>query len=139
MINVLIRMIFSPQDNSVFGQAFRVFMQQVKYPILYVMQSTKNIRVKLEFIDLKKTLTFDPLDHSQLLNKSSNYGFRGPIFHLMGDYLTNRWQCVFDKDRIIKKLSVITDVPQGSIIEIFLFLVSLKDLPAVCSTKSISQ
>ena len=137
MINILVGMIFSPQYNSVFGQTIRVFMQQVKIPVIYVMQSTEQYTRQLVFIDLGNS--FDPSDHSQLLNKSSNYDFRGPIFHLMGDYLTKRWQCVFDNERITKKRSVNTDVQQGSILELFLFLVYLNDLPAVCSTKSISQ
>ena len=79
---------------------------------------------------------FDSLDHSQLLNKLYNYGFRGPIFHLMSDYLTNRWQYVCDNERINEKLPVITSVPQGSILGPFIFLDYIKALPAACSTKS---
>ena len=65
------------------------------------MQSTKNRQTC--FIDLRKA--FDSLDHSQLLTKLYNYGFRGPIFHLMSDYLTNRWRYVFDNERITEKLA----------------------------------
>ena len=79
---------------------------------------------------------FDSSDHTQLLNKLYNYGFRGPIFHLMGDYLANRWQYVFDNERITEKLPVITSVPQGSILGPFLLIVHINDLPAVCSSKS---
>ena len=54
----------------------------------------------------------------------------------MSDYLTNRIQYVFDNERITKKLPVMTGEPQGSILGTFLFLAYIKDLPAVCSTKS---
>ena len=54
------------------------------------------------FIDFKKV--FDSLGDSQLNNKIYNY-FRGPIIHIMSDYLTNRWQDVFDIERINEKTS----------------------------------
>ena len=54
----------------------------------------------------------------------------------MSDYLTNRWQNVFDNERTAEKLPVITGVPEGSILGTFLFIVYINDLPAVCSTKS---
>ena len=46
------------------------------------------------FIDLRKP--FDSLDYCQLLNKLYNYGFRGPIFHIM----SVSWQNVFHNERI---------------------------------------
>ena len=63
------------------------------------------------------------------------YGFRGPIFILVSDYLTNRWQFVFDNERITEKHPVFTGVPQGSILWPFL-LIYINDVPVVCSTKS---
>ena len=68
--------------------------------------------VRTCFIDLRKA--FDSLDHSQLLNKLYNYSFRGPIIHLMSDYLTNRWRYVFDNEEITENFllsSVYLGVP----------------------------
>ena len=53
------------------------------------------------FIDLEKT--FDSLDHSQLLRKLYNCGFRGHIFDITNAYLTDRWQYVFDKENSKEK------------------------------------
>ena len=54
----------------------------------------------------------------------------------MSEYLTNRWQYVFDNEKITKKLPVIAGVPEGSILGPFLCPVYINDLPAVCSTKN---
>ena len=44
------------------------------------------------FLDLKKA--FDSLDHSILLRKGYNLGFRGPIFELLESYSGSRCQYV---------------------------------------------
>ena len=105
-------------------------MQYVKLPNIYVMQT--KVYGSNVFYRSQKSFAFDSLDHSQLLNK---YGFRGPIFILVKDYLTNRWQFVFDNESITEKHPVFTGVPQGSILWPFL-LIYINDLPVVCSTKS---
>ena len=89
-------------------------------------QSTKSLRVKPVFIDLRKG--FDSLYHSQLVDKLYNYGFTKL-------HQTNRWQYVFDNARVPEKLPVVTAVPRDSILRPFFFLVYVNDLPAVYSTK----
>ena len=44
------------------------------------------------FIKVQKA--FDTLDHKILLNKMEKLGLRGNINHLIGSYLTDRWQYV---------------------------------------------
>ena len=46
----------------------------------------KKSKGKACFIDLQKA--FDSLDHQILFSKLSNYGFRGPIFHILVDYFS---------------------------------------------------
>ena len=77
MISFLLRMIFSLQYNSIFGLTIRVFMQLVKLPIIYVMQSTKKIRVKRALSISEKLLipwtTLNCLTHCTIMDSEALY------------------------------------------------------------------
>ena len=64
---------------------------------------------------------FDTIDHELLLAKLEQYGFRGPIFHLIQNYLQNRNQYVFHQGKNSSLSTLTTGVPQGSILSPFLF------------------
>ena len=81
------------------------------------------------FTDLQKF--FDSLDHGILLAKLSNYGFRGPIYNIMVDYLSNRSQYVYANGNRSDIAKITTGVPQGSVLGPFLFLVYIKVLPGI--------
>ena len=72
----------------------------------------ENIRLEKEkgnnsttvFLDLKKA--FDTVNHSLLLKKLENFGFRGQVSSWFSSYLKSRTQCVILRNRISKKLIV---------------------------------
>ena len=69
----------------------------------------KRNRGSLCFIDLKKA--FDTIDHEVLLPKLEMYGFCGPIFHVIQNYLQNRNQYVFHQGKNSSSSTVTTGVP----------------------------
>ena len=81
------------------------------------------------FIVLQKA--FDSLDHKILLAKLNNYGFRGPIYNIMVDYLSNRSQYVFVNGNRSDVAEIVTGNPQGSVLGPFLFLVYINDFPQI--------
>ena len=78
------------------------------------------------FLDLKKA--FDTLDHNILLQKLEKYGFRGPTYRWLQNYLLNRYQYVQIDNCKSEMLKVRCGIPQGSIIGPKLFIIYINDL-----------
>ena len=79
---------------------------------------TKFVRTEIDkkaqgqacFIDLQKA--FDTLDHHLLLKKLENYGFRGKIFEILRDYLSDRTQYISHNRVCTEKLNIVSGVPR---------------------------
>ncbi len=66
------------------------------------------------FLDLSKA--FDTLDHTMLLQKLEYYGINWTAHKLMESYITNRNQYVEINETNSDTLTLITCIPQGSIL-----------------------
>ena len=78
------------------------------------------------FLYLSKA--FDTLNHSILLDKLKHYGIKDGALNLLNSYLSDRQQFVQINNIKSNLLPVKTGVPQGSILDPFLFIIYLNDL-----------
>ncbi|KAG5666863.1 hypothetical protein PVAND_014871 [Polypedilum vanderplanki] len=77
-------------------------------------------------IDVKKA--FDSIKHNILLSKMEKIGFRGKIYDLIKNYLSDRKQFVKVGDYESDLLTIDVGVPQGSNLGPLLFVIMLSDV-----------
>ena len=74
---------------------------------------------------------FDTLVHSTLLHKMKHYGIDELAHKLIKSYLENRKQYVEFNNKCFEIKNIKNGVPQGSILELLLFLIYINEIPNV--------
>lgn len=78
------------------------------------------------YLDYAKA--FDKVDHSLLLKKVHFYGIRGEIYNWIKQFLTNRTQKVVVDGKHSRPETVLSGVPQGTVLGPILFLIFANDM-----------
>ena len=72
---------------------------------------------------------FDSVPQNRSIYKLSKYGITDNLLHWISDFLSKRRQCVRVNSVLSERESVISGVPQGSILVPILFIFCINDLP----------
>ena len=83
--------------------------------------------VDVIYMDFKKA--FDSVSHNALLSKLHTWGIYGKLWTWLETYLKTQVQCVRIRDKHSDLCRVLSGVSQGSILDLLLFGIFIKDLP----------
>ena len=86
----------------------------------------KSKLVDMAILDFQKA--FDKVPHRRLIHKLRHYGMEGQIANWFQDFLTGRTQRVMVDGKFSKKASVLSGVPQGTVLGPIGFLFYINDL-----------
>jgi len=92
----------------------------------WVLAIQKKIPCDTIFVDFSRA--FDSVVHSKLIYKLQNIGISGKLLSWITVFITCRLQCVVLENHYSEWKSVISGVPQGSVLGPILFIVFINDI-----------
>ena len=84
---------------------------------------------QLDAVLLDFSKAFGKVNHRKLCLKLEHYGVRRELLNWIKNYLSNRTQKVIVEGKISDSVTVISGVPQGTVLEPLFFLLYINDLP----------
>lgn len=87
---------------------------------------SKDIRMDTVYLDFAKA--FDKVNHNILMKKVEKHGIKGEVGKWIREFLINRKYRVMANSEMSEIQSVLSGVPQGTVLSAMLFIIMMSDI-----------